>query len=54
VVMGESSYSDAAKLALKPPSKFQKRFDAEHKALLASIGVTRRPKGVLVEQSRAS
>ena len=52
VVMGESGYADAAKLALKPPSKFQKKFDADHKALLASIGVTRRPKGILVEQTR--
>lgn len=52
VVMGESGYADAAKLALKPPSKFQKKFDSDHKALLASIGVTRRPRGILVEQAR--
>jgi hypothetical protein len=52
VVMGESTYADVAKLALKPPSRFAKKFDAEFKAVLASIGVARRPKGILVTQQR--
>lgn len=52
VVMGESSYADAPKLALKPPSKFSKKFDSECKSMLDEIGIKRRPRGILVEQTR--
>lgn len=52
VVMGESGYADAPKLVAKPPSKFQKRFDSEHKAHCAALGLKRRPKAILVTQQR--
>lgn len=52
VSMGESTFADTRKLALKPPSKFAKRFASDCSAALAAIGATRRPKGILVVQTR--
>ena len=51
-LMGESTYADTRKLALKPPAKFAKKFSSECTAGLAALGITRRPKGILVVQQR--
>ena len=52
VLMGESSYADTMKLSKTPPAKFAKRFKSDCAAALAAVGVTRRPKGILVSQKR--